>query len=105
MFKEEILVGSETVKLQEYMPVTGVRLPRPFLIIVTFGGHKRTASSVQIFQISVSLVCLQPVGAPSCIGNEGDGERGGTLHFLYNEALELVALFGKDAEVQFVVHL
>ena len=27
------------------------------------------------------------------------------MHFLYYEALELVALFGQDAEVQFVVHL
>ena len=50
-------------------------------------------------------MCLQPVGAPSCIGYEWNGERGGILHLLYDEALELVALFGQDTEVQFVVHL
>ena len=48
---------------------------------------------------------FEPVVAPPCIGNEGYGELCCLLHLLYYQCLELVALFGQDAEVQFIMHL
>ena len=48
---------------------------------------------------------LEPIATPPCVGNEGYGELCCLLHLLYYQCLQLFALFGQYAEIQFVVHL
>ena len=51
------------------------------------------------------LVRLEPVLAPSAVGDEGNAEGISVLHLLDNDALYELFLLGNDREIEFVVHL
>lgn len=50
-------------------------------------------------------MCLKPVVAPAAVGDEGHAEGCGALHLANDDFFYALALFGHDAEVQFIVHL
>lgn len=52
-----------------------------------------------------SSVRLQPVAAPSAVGYEGHAEREGPLHLAYDQCLQALFLVGRNAEIEFVMHL
>ena len=52
-----------------------------------------------------TLVRFQPVLSPTGVSNQWDAELASVLHLREDDVLDLVFLFGIDAEVEFVVHL
>ena len=48
---------------------------------------------------------FQPILSPTTIGLEGDLHEDCSLHLFDDDAMHTIALLGKDAEVEFVVHL
>ena len=57
------------------------------------------------YELCTVLVCLEPVLAPSAVGQEGDGKGSGGLHLLDDELLEAFFLLRRHREVEFVVYL
>ena len=55
--------------------------------------------------IGALLVRLQPVAAPSAVGDKGYAQTGGSLHLLNDNALDEFFLRRHHAEVEFVVYL
>ena len=52
-----------------------------------------------------TLVRFQPVLSPTGVSNQWDAELASVLHLREDDVLDLVFLFGIDAEVEFVVYL